>query len=236
MTRYGNWMLAGMVAAGVSLFSPGARSTGTSASSCPAASQWIASYQKRMLAQVKPLAAIKPADPALARELARRAKADQAARRKVMLATARPSKADMRHLMEVDKSNLAWLKQQVAAHGFPTLAQVGVNGIQQAWLLTQHADGDPALQARVLAQLKPRLARESFMRADFALLTDRVRLARHEKQIYGSQFRARGGHWVLRPVEDPAHLDARRARMNLMPMASYRCVINASYGTPPKNH
>lgn len=236
MREYGNYFLAGLMAAGFWLFAFNACAKNKSPSPCPAAQQWIASYQKRMLAEVKPLAAIKPADMALARQLAKRAKADQAARSKVMMASSRPSTADIRHLMEVDKSNLAWLKQQVTAHGFPTLAQVGLEGIQQAWLLTQHADDDPVLQARVLAQLKPRLARESFMRADFAMLTDRVRVGRHEKQIYGSQFHAKGGRWVLSPVEDAAHLDIRRARMNLMPMADYRCVINASYATPPKKH
>ncbi|MDA3914881.1 hypothetical protein [Oleiagrimonas sp.] len=58
----------------------------------------------------------------------------------------------------VDKANLVWLKRQVAAHGFPTLERVGVNGIDAAWLLTQHAARDPAFQAEVLAQLKPWLA------------------------------------------------------------------------------
>lgn len=236
MRGYGKAILASMFAAFFSLCTVTARARDTSPSPCPAAQRWMASYQKRMLAEVKPLAAIKPADMALAKELAKRAKADQAARRKVMLASARPGKADMRHLLEVDKSNRAWLKQQVAAHGFPTLDQVGANGVQQAWLLTQHADADPALQARVLAQLKPRLAREPFMRADFALLTDRVRLARHAMQLYGSQFANKHGQWVLLPVEDRAHLAARRARMNLMPMADYRCEINASYGRSPKKH
>jgi hypothetical protein len=171
----------------------------------------------------------------LARELAQRAERDQNGRHAVMNASAKPGKAEFKHLHEIDQSNLAWIKQQVDASGFPSVGDVGVEGVQNAWLLTQHGDSDPAFQAKVLSQLKQRLKDENFMRADYAMLTDRVRLAQNKRQIYGSQLAPKDdGQWVLRPVEDRAHLDQRRAGMDLMPMADYMCVMRASYGATPK--
>jgi hypothetical protein len=185
--------------------------------------------------EVKIYASAKPRDPTLARELEKRAQRDQKARHAVMDASAKPDKTDFKHLHVIDQSNLAWIKQLVDVSGFPSVADVGVQGVQNAWLLTQHADSDPAFQAKVLAQLMPRLKNENFMRADYAMLIDRVRLAQNKKQIYGSQLAPKGdGQWVLRPVEDRPHLDQRRATMDLMPMADYMCWMHTLYGATTK--
>lgn len=207
---------------------------GSPAMQCPAASKWVDAYVKRMRAEAAAYASAKPKDPILARDLARRAALDQEARGAVMAASSKPSKADYEHLQKVDRSNLKWIKQQVNMRGFPSAAEVGAKGVQNAWLLAQHADSDSAFQAKVLSQIKLHLKHEGFMRADYAMLTDRVRLAQHRKQLYGSQLAAKNGQWVLRPVENRAHLDERRADMELMPMADYMCWIRASYGAAPK--
>ena len=49
-------------------------------------------------------------------------------------------------LSAVDAVHTARLKAIVAAHGWPTVAQVGQDGADAAWLLAQHADKDPAFQ------------------------------------------------------------------------------------------
>ncbi len=208
---------------------------GSAITQCPAAAKWIAAYGKRMHDEVKIYASAKPKDPTLARELGQRAERDQKARHAVMDASAKPENTDFKHLHEIDQSNLAWLKKLVDASGFPTVADVGAEGVQNAWLLTQHADSDPAFQTKVLSQLKQRLKNENFMRADYAMLTDRVRLAQNKKQVYGSQLAPKGnGQWTLRPVEDRAHLDQRRAAMDLMPLADYMCWMHTLYGATPK--
>ncbi|NII11921.1 DUF6624 domain-containing protein [Oleiagrimonas sp. C23AA] len=200
---------------------------------CPAAAQWIGAYKQRMRQEVKAARSIKPSDPALTKELARRTAHDQHARNAEIKATSSAArKAAIEQMLAVDAANLAWFKPQVQAHGFPTAAQVGVDGIQNAWLLTQHADRDPAFQAKVLLQLKGDLATEPYMRSDYAMLADRLRLAQGEKQLYGSQFDMKHGVTTMRPLADPAHLDQRRAAMNLMPIADYRCVLHAYYAAP----
>ncbi|MGA0587410.1 DUF6624 domain-containing protein [Dyella sp. KRB-257] len=72
--------------------------------------------------------------------------------------------------------------------------------------------------------------------SDFALLTDRVLRAQKKPQRYGTQFVADPAHpgkVVMAPVEDPAHLDERRAEAGLMPISDYRCVMEVVYAIAP---
>jgi hypothetical protein len=52
---------------------------------------------------------------------------------------------------------------------------------------------------------------------ELAYLTDRVRVARGEPQLYGTQFGRCGPH----PIEDPDALDERRGAVGLEPFADY---------------
>ena len=69
--------------------------------------------------------------------------------------------------------------------------------------------------------------------AEFALLTDRVRLARGQKQLYGTQFAPdENGVRRPRPIEDLEHLDSRRDEMGLAPIEDYARELGRSYGQP----
>ena len=71
----------------------------------------------------------------------------------------------------------------------------------------------------------------AFHRAHQALLTDRVLLARGKPQRYGTQLEGgMGAPLRLRPVEDPAGVDGRRAAMHLMPEATYLCAMQKMGG------
>lgn len=107
---------------------------------------------------------------------------------------------------------------------------VGDDGVNAAWLLVQHADSDPDFQARVLKVLAARVRRNEFDLGEFAMLTDRVLVHAGKPQRYGTQFGDDGSG--LRPgiMEDPAHVDERRASVGLGPLAEYACMIQAVYG------
>lgn len=166
-------------------------------------------------------------------ELARRAALDQQVRAPLSGGQT-PSPAELRRLAEVDADNLRWLKEQIRRHGFPSAEQVGEQGELDAWLLVQHADADPRFQQSVLASLMARQASSGIRKADMAMLSDRVLLAQGKPQKYGTQFVRNGsGEFVLQePVEDLGGIDARRARMDLMPLGLYRCVLHATYDPP----
>lgn len=202
---------------------------------CPAAAKWIAA-KKSEQALAQPRHQGPAAKPDLRKELEQRVAADEKARRTAFQSGSAPDKASLQAVMTVDADNLAWLKHLVARDGFPTAADVGQEGVGDAWLLVQHADRDPAFQASVLKQLKPRVKSGDITTHDYAMLVDRVRLAQGKKQLYGSQIEAKDGAYLPKPTEEPAHLDLRREHMDMMPIADYLCVIRASYGPPPKAH
>jgi hypothetical protein len=124
----------------------------------------------------------------------------------------------------VDGDNVAWLKRQIAEHGWFDSARYGVKAANAAFMIAQHADGDPAFQRSVLplitADSDPRI------RPDLAMLTDRVAKAEQRPQVYGTQGQCKGpGVWEMDPVTDPEGLDERRKAMGLPPLATYRPVV-----------
>jgi len=131
---------------------------------------------------------------------------------------------------QIDAENLKRLKHIVTQDGFPTRSMVGNDGVDAAWLLTQHADSDPKFQAHVLKILAVRVRQRAFDPAEFAMLTDRVLIHEGKAQRYGTQFGNDGSG--LRPgsMEDPAHVDQRRASVGLGTLAEYSCAMRVIYG------
>jgi len=150
-------------------------------------------------------------DDALRAELLRRVEKDQAAR----------GSLDSDAMVEVDGENLPWLKELIAAGGWPGASRTGADGAHAAWLLVQHMDADPAFQRQCLDLLAAAVADGEATPADLAYLTDRVLLAEGQQQVYGTQVTRRGGAWVPRHLGDPAGVDERRMAAGLGPLAQY---------------
>lgn len=133
----------------------------------------------------------------------------------------------------IDAESTAFLRHMVAERGWPAGSRVGEDGARAAWLLAQHADEDPAFQAEILALMEPLVARGEAEPRLFAMLTDRVRLARGEKQLYATQF-ANDDHGVMRPLptEDWDTIDERRDAVGLPPLSEYAKTLSESYGEP----
>ncbi|MGS0572113.1 DUF6624 domain-containing protein [Xanthomonas oryzae pv. oryzicola] len=164
----------------------------------------------------------------LRQELLARMEKDQQVRYAAIAAGGKP--ADWATVTPVDRANTAWLKQVVAAQGWPGRRLVGEDGANAAWVLVQHADADPAFQAQVLALMETALATQDVAPDDVALLTDRVLLAQGKPQRYGTQFhRDADDRMALQPTEDEAGLDARRLRMGLPPMDQYKKMLQDIY-------
>lgn len=181
-------------------------------------------------------AAAHPQDEVLHRELLRRAEADQAVRLDLMRKQQRgesPDSLDFDRVLAVDTANTAWLEGVVAARGWPGRSLVGTDGANAAFLLVQHADRDTAFQARVLPMLERAYATGDAEGQQVALLTDRLAVARGKPQVYGSQADITGGRVVLKPIVDSVHVDARRARMGLLPLADYVRLLDSVYTKRP---
>lgn len=176
--------------------------------------------------------------PALRHQLGVMVTADQNARMKAMKVGKLRDKKLNRAVGDVDKANLPKLKKIFGTYGIPSARMVGRDGVSTFFLLTQHADADPAFQRRVLQAARQILHRhpEALPKVMFAYLTDRVRLADGKKQVYGTQARIQDGKVVLSPVEDPATLDQRRARVALGPEKHYLALLEKTYGGMGRQH
>lgn len=141
---------------------------------------------------------------------------------------ARENQQDViKRMMEVDAKILLELKQLIANKGVPTRQQVGDKGIGAFWLLVQHAASDPDFQESILDFLKNDA--NGIEKAELAMLTDQVRVARGQSQIYGTQFRKVGNSFVAYEISQSESVDIRRAEHGLMPIADYECALNATY-------
>lgn len=200
---------------------------------CPAMGAWIQAAKAERAAASKVDASVRPSQPALRAELLKMAKADQQAR-DAFMASEKKDLASMRAFLAADARNLPRIRQVVAEQGFPTMAQVGHDGVEAAWLLVQHADRDPAFQMRVLDELQARSAHGGISAQDYTLLVDRVLAARHQPQRYGTQFKLVDGKLQPDPIADPADVDKRRAAAGLPPLADYECALRVAYRLPPE--
>ena len=192
--------------------------------------------KQQLLAQrASPKAVANITRPALQKELLQMEQEDQTARAHLIEAMNAnggdvpdddPTRLETIH---VDKLNLPRLKHIVNQDGFPTIEMVGVDGVHAAFLLTQHADDDPAFQARVLEFISARFRNGEIDGNAYALLTDRVLVSKGKRQLYGTQFEGEGNQLKPSPIEDEAHVDERRRALGLVSIKNYACILHAVY-------
>jgi hypothetical protein len=129
-------------------------------------------------------------------------------------------------IVETDCSNTDWLRRQLSAIDWFDRRTFGDAADKAAWLLVQHADMTPAFQVEMLARLE-RLASEGGTRPQsFAYLWDRVAVADHRPQRYGTQMECVDG--ANRPtggLEDQEHVEDRRAVLHMQSYESYLAVM-----------
>lgn len=125
-------------------------------------------------------------------------------------------------MCETDGDNTAWLKADLAAHGWYRISVFGDLPSRAAWLMIQHADREPAFQQEILALLEPLALEKEVEPWDVALLYDRVAMNTGRPQRYGSQGRCVARNvWGPQPLEDEARVDEFRASVELPPLAEY---------------
>ena len=121
-------------------------------------------------------------------------------------------------MREVHERNAARLRELIESHGWPTRVLVGEDGANAAWLILQHAIGDPALQRRGLVLMQE--AEGEVSRVHVAMLEDRIRVNEGRGQRYGTQFDwDRNGLLSPLPIEDADGVDRRRGEVGLPPLA-----------------
>ena len=128
---------------------------------------------------------------------------------------------EFKEMLRVDQANTAWLAELTGRAGWPGRTLVGEDGAHAAWLLAQHADADRQKQPAFLELLRAAVAKGEASPGDLAYLEDRVRVHAGQPQRYGTQFTRDDQGLRPQPIEDPEHLDERRAAVGLGPFAEY---------------
>lgn len=192
---------------------------------CPGVAVWFQAHPEQSTAAMRQRDAARTlGDPALRIELDDRFTRDQVARNASLAAGHNVPLA--RRVLEIDAENVAWLFRVVQRNGFPTAAQVGEEGVRHAWLLAQHADRQPTFQAALLPVLEQRHADGDLDGVSLSRFTDRVLLAQHRPQRYGTQFPWETWATSNFGLPDAASLDvidANRRALGIMPLADYVC-------------
>lgn len=168
-------------------------------------------------------------DEALRAALLSRGQQDQAVR-DVFLAGHHQDTTDFRRMADVDADNTTFLKRIVAERGWPGRSMVGRDAATAAFLILQHSP-DTSFQAKTLPLLEKAFAAGEVEGQHVALLTDRIAVARHQQQVYGTQASLVNGRFVLDPIADSANVDARRARVGMPPVAAYMRILDSVYST-----
>ncbi|QCW52042.1 hypothetical protein FE634_19450 [Nocardioides dongxiaopingii] len=116
----------------------------------------------------------------------------------------------------------ARLAEIFAEHGWPGFDLVGRDGGDAAWAVAQHADLDPAFQARALELLRDAVAAGQASPGNLAYLEDRVAVSEGRPQAYGTQIRCGDdGPVPATPIEDRDGVEQRRSDAGLDPLADY---------------
>lgn len=200
------------------------------AARCPRMAAWMQAQNVKAEVLRKKYATSKLTRPDLRTQLLKMADADRKARGAAMRDGFK-SPDLLLAVGRVDALNQVPLMHIVAAHGFPTLAEVGKDGVDAAFLLVLHAEGAPnGFQSTVLAQLQARRDLGGVDAEQLAELADGLLLSAQGPQRYGTQFAMLGSNVPQPlPIKDPANVEKRRAAIGLPPLADYACLMDVVY-------
>lgn len=126
---------------------------------------------------------------------------------------------------EKDVANLQKIEYIIKQHGWVGPDKVGAKASGALFLVIQHAD--LATQQTYLPIMRAAVQDKKARPDSLALLEDRVAMRNGKKQIYGSQITVdKAGVASIFPIEDPDHVDQRRASVGLSPLADYVRIWN----------
>jgi tetratricopeptide (TPR) repeat protein len=120
-----------------------------------------------------------------------------------------------------DTRNMAGLKAIIAKIGFPDREKVGKDGADAAFILMMHTFNDGSNDERDIMEIEP-LMKSAVLAGKFspyylAILTDRNRGLKRQKQVYGTYWEKdrKSGKRIISVIEDIPNVDRRREKLGL---------------------
>ena len=133
-------------------------------------------------------------------------------------------------IRKVDKENLERIDAIIQKHGWPGTSLVGEKGSGSAWTVIQHAD--LATQKAYLPVMVKAADAGELSWALLATTIDRIQVREGKPQTYGTQFHQVNGELVPERIEDETHVDERRKKVGLQPLAEYAALMKEMYARP----
>ncbi len=130
-------------------------------------------------------------------------------------------KAMLQEMGRSDSTNINLVRDILDKHGWLGADSVGEIGNVTFFAVIQHAD--LATQQRYLPMMRAAVAKGNADGGDLAYVEDRMSLDEGRRQVYASQigFDKDTGNYYVLPLEDPDHVDERREKVGLGPIADY---------------
>jgi hypothetical protein len=124
-------------------------------------------------------------------------------------------------MRQQDAVNLVKVTNILDVWGWLGSDKIGAAGNVTLFLVIQHAD--LKTQEQYLPMMRDAVKEGRAHADDLALLEDRVALRQGRRQLYGSQIgrNPETGAYYISPLEDPDHVDTRRAEVGLPALAAY---------------
>ena len=132
----------------------------------------------------------------------------------------------------VHRTNAARLREIIAVHGWPGTPIVGARGAEAAFLIAQHAIGEPPFMRRCRELLAAAVAAGAAPAWQLAYLDDRINVSEDRPQRYGTQLRpGADGRLEPCPLAEPENVEQLRSDVGLPPLAE---ILAKAQPDPPR--
>jgi hypothetical protein len=116
--------------------------------------------------------------------------------------------------------NAARLRTLISEHGWPVEATAGKDGSEAAWLIAQHAIGEPQFQRTALKLLQAVVDQGKVPAWHAGYLEDRIAMQEGRPQRFGTQWMDDPRDGLIRPwkLAQPENVNRLRASVGLDPL------------------
>lgn len=142
---------------------------------------------------------------------------------------------------ELHNRNATILASIIDRIGFPTTGKVGEEAGEAAWMVVQHAIGQPAFMKRCRDLLEVAVNENEAEPMGLAYLTDRIAVLEGKVQFYGTQFDwDENGELSPNPYDDLDAVNQRRRSIGLNSLEEQteliRTRMRKEKQSPPEDH
>ena len=144
------------------------------------------------------------------------------------------------HMANLHNKNAELLSKIIDEIAYPIIEKVGKEASEAAWLVIQHAIGQPHFMKKCENLLKDEVNQHNANPKNLAYLTDRIAVFENKPQLYGTQFDwDESGQLSTNAYDDLFKVNQRRKSIGLNTLAAQteimRRQVNKENQFPPNN-